>query len=107
MSYTLVDKFGVTVGRYCGPDGAQMVQFTLADDGCIVCMTLEQFNEWHLDLARAVFDAALAAHDPPGPRTLAAMGYQPRPHVMNGPDCSCPNDDYHQRVYGAAAETGS
>jgi hypothetical protein len=32
---------------------------------------------------------------------------EPQPHAMNGPDCTCPNDDFHQRVYGAAAETGS
>lgn len=25
-----------------------------------------------------------------------------RDHPKNGPDCTCPNDDFHDRVFGAA-----
>jgi hypothetical protein len=57
MSRTLVDKFGVTVGFYTGPHGAQMVQFEANGPACIVAMTREQFDEWQYDLLQATSEA--------------------------------------------------
>jgi hypothetical protein len=119
MSHTLIDRNGVTVGRYAGRGGVAMIQVTVSDEqgGCtFASMTLREFDHWLADLLGEMNRVALEAGDPPDPRTVEAMRGRPRtleallgrrrtpPHVKNGPHCTCPNDDYHDRVYGEASE---
>ena len=76
MSHLLIDRHGVTVGRFAGPGGVPTIQVSVSDDQGQVTyavMTLREFDRWLADLLREMNRVALESGDPPDPRTIAAM----------------------------------